>query len=212
MAKRKRAKSPKAKKIKFKCPRGKHKNWHYLPVWWVDERDPREAHYTVVECYGTGGKNGGYGYSKPFVQFDTEAELFYALNMMASDVMRYPAVKVDANPWIEDPLAIEVKTADLPKWEPHIPAQAAEPSSDPIPAAVPAELPRPEHNLPKHHDAPDGEHCEGCWWEAREAERKQVVKIFLPLYRSLLAKSDRPATTIPGFRELEEYIRMHRSE
>lgn len=85
----------KAKVKKFKCPKGKHKNWHYLTVWW-NSRYGREieSHYTIVECYGD-----SMGYCRPFTAFDTEAELYYALAMMTSDVMRYPSVKVKEDPW-----------------------------------------------------------------------------------------------------------------
>lgn len=88
----------KTAKFKWKCPKGAHKNWHYLPVWWTDAHG--ETHYTVVECYGSGKKKTqAGGYCKPFIYFDSEAELFLALSQMAQDVMRYRAARVEKDPW-----------------------------------------------------------------------------------------------------------------
>lgn len=91
---------------KFTCPKGKHKNWHYLHVWWLEKNTytkEMEDHHTVVECYGSAGKRRGTvrvgGYCKPFVCFDSESELFHALYQMMKDVDAYPSVKVKKNPW-----------------------------------------------------------------------------------------------------------------
>lgn len=94
-------------KFKFKCPKGNHKGWHYLPVTFTgppDEDGEQTVYYTVVECYGTGGKRSkrGGGYCKPFMIHESENDLYRALAMMIKDIDRYRCTAIEENPWNDE--------------------------------------------------------------------------------------------------------------